>query len=141
MAESVKRPTLAQGMISVCEVEPRVGPCTHHVEPAFHPVSLSLPLPSLRVLAHSFFLKKKQNTVFQEHKHTSLWADWERCEIVPHVFVVQLVLTCSWSPSTPLHHADLGAISTDSAVYPFINNALAPKRQAAGLWPRPAGYL
>lgn len=34
-----------------------------------------------------------------------------------------------------LHCPDLGAISRNSAGYSFINNALAQKRQAGGLWP------
>ena len=67
--------------------------------------------------------------VFQECKQTSFLpkslADSDLMVTTPHTH----------SSSVSLHCPDLGVISRDSAVYSFINNALAQKRQAGGLWP------
>ena len=53
MAQSVKRPTLYFGSgydLTVCEIKPRIGPCTDSVVPACDSLSLSLSAPALILL-------------------------------------------------------------------------------------------
>lgn len=87
-------------------------------------------------------LRMTVKNVFQECKQTSFCADGEiRVTVLCLPGTAGIDLTVATPPILFLYHADLGPISRDSAVYAFINNALALKWQAGGSWPSPAGYL